>query len=296
MSNDIVRWSQGYQTALRKHLGHRAMPNLRSMSRMGHRATSIGVGVRDVTRIHKESLANLKSINTSGKIRQRAKDFITAAIVSIEKALFARRKSPDRLGKLNKLLGRRQTGLDTTNRSMLADIVRRKSTEANLNTTGELFSKRLNESAQLQLQLRQLMHRMMATQEDDRKNISQELQNDIAQTLLGINVRLLSLKKTARSGTREFKKEISSTQQLILKSAKSVRKFARQLNASQQRPNKERDELRRESAKHTATSAMVRRIHKKNAKQAASHAHKRAKAVSPGCSVDNKYVIIQRRK
>ena len=38
----------------------------------------------------------------------------------------------------------------------------------------------------------------VAAQEDDRKMISHELQNEIAQTLLGINVRLLTLQKEAR--------------------------------------------------------------------------------------------------
>ncbi|MEJ0090020.1 MAG: chemotaxis protein CheB [Limisphaerales bacterium] len=74
---------------------------------------------------------------------------------------------------------------------------------------------------------------MIAAQEDERKSISHELQDEIAQTLVGINVRLLSLKQKARNNTKGFRDEISSTQRLVLDSAKSVRRFARQLDVHQ---------------------------------------------------------------
>jgi hypothetical protein len=46
--------------------------------------------------------------------------------------------------------------------------------------------------------------------------------------LLGINVRLLSLKREARRNTKGFKNEIASTQRLVVKSAESVRRVARE--------------------------------------------------------------------
>ena len=63
----------------------------------------------------------------------------------------------------------------------------------------------------------------MVAQEHERKKISLELQDEIAQTLLGINVRLLTLKQHARNNTNGFKQEIASTQALVVQSAKSVR-------------------------------------------------------------------------
>jgi two-component system sensor histidine kinase UhpB len=81
--------------------------------------------------------------------------------------------------------------------------------------------------------LRQLAHRALAAQEDERHKISHELQDEIAQTLLGINVRLLSLKQKSRSETNGLKHEIASTQRLVVNSARSVRRFARELNMHQ---------------------------------------------------------------
>jgi signal transduction histidine kinase len=76
--------------------------------------------------------------------------------------------------------------------------------------------------------LRQLTHQVLAAQEEERRKISLELQNEVAQTLLGINVRLVSLKQEARHNTRGLKKEIAGTQRLVAASATSVRQFARQ--------------------------------------------------------------------
>jgi signal transduction histidine kinase len=92
----------------------------------------------------------------------------------------------------------------------------------------------LEESLELQKRLRQLTHQVLAAQEDERKKISCELQDEIAQTLLGINVRLLSLKQENRSSTNGLKNEIASAQRLVAKSAKFVRRFARKLD----NPNK----------------------------------------------------------
>jgi len=108
-------------------------------------------------------------------------------------------------------------------------IVRRKSVEAALKISGEHYTKLLKDSLQLQAGLRQLTHQVLSSQEDERKKISRELQDEIAQTLLGINVRLLTLKQEARTNTKGLKNEIASTQRLVLKSARSVRRVANKL-------------------------------------------------------------------
>ncbi len=69
---------------------------------------------------------------------------------------------------------------------------------------------------------------MLAAQEDERQNVSRELQDEIAQTLLGVNVRLLSLKQEARSNPKGLKNEIASTQRLVAKSARSVGRVGRE--------------------------------------------------------------------
>jgi signal transduction histidine kinase len=107
-------------------------------------------------------------------------------------------------------------------------VERRKTMEAALKQSGEHYAKLLKDSLQLQEGLRQLTHHVMTAQEEERRKISRELQDEIAQTLLGINVRLLSLKQEARTNTKGLKNEIASTQRLVVNSAKSVRRAARE--------------------------------------------------------------------
>jgi signal transduction histidine kinase len=75
--------------------------------------------------------------------------------------------------------------------------------------------------------LRHLTHQLLLAQEAKRTKLSRELHDEIAQTLLGINVRLLTLKKEATATTKGFKKEIASTQRLVGKSAKTISRFTR---------------------------------------------------------------------
>src|SRR5579859_8259867 len=56
---------------------------------------------------------------------------------------------------------------------------------------GKSPGKSLRESLPLQKQLRQLTHQLLAAQDHEREKISHELQDELAQTLSGVNARLL---------------------------------------------------------------------------------------------------------
>jgi signal transduction histidine kinase len=71
-------------------------------------------------------------------------------------------------------------------------------------------------------------------QENERRKIGCGFQDEIVQALLGINVRLLSLKRGDCSNTEALRNKIASARQLVLRSAKSVRKFARELGSHHQ--------------------------------------------------------------
>ena len=89
--------------------------------------------------------------------------------------------------------------------------------------------KQVQESVQLQEGLRQPTHRVLAAEEEARSDISRELQDEVAQTLLVINVRLLTLRQQGRRDNQGLKNAISSTQRLVVKSARSVRRLAREI-------------------------------------------------------------------
>jgi signal transduction histidine kinase len=83
----------------------------------------------------------------------------------------------------------------------------------------------VKESRRLQKHLRHLTHQILSAQEEERKKISRDLHDEIAQTLLGINVRLLTLKNGATANTESLQKEIASTQRLVKESVKTMSRF-----------------------------------------------------------------------
>ncbi len=119
--------------------------------------------------------------------------------------------------------------LTASNQSLKKRITKCKTVEAALKKSGKRYKELLEDSLVLQEHLRRLIRRVLSAQEAERKQISCDLQDDIAQTLLGINVRLLTLKKAARGDTADLKKEIADTQRLVQDSVRSINRFARDL-------------------------------------------------------------------
>ncbi len=105
--------------------------------------------------------------------------------------------------------------------------------EKALRISGVHCKKILEGSHCLQKHLQNLTHKILSAHEEGRKRISHNLQDEIAQTLLGIHVRLLTLKSKAAVNSSGFKQEIACTQQMVKESVQSITRFARKLNIHQ---------------------------------------------------------------
>jgi two-component system sensor histidine kinase DegS len=81
----------------------------------------------------------------------------------------------------------------------------------------------------MQERLRQLSRQILSTQEDERKRISRELHDVVAQTLAGINVRLTALKQDAAIKPQDLARNLARAQKLVEQSATVVHRFAREL-------------------------------------------------------------------
>jgi two-component system sensor histidine kinase DegS len=228
MKQELIGLSRRYVMALRTHLKRGSRDGLHPALTLGRQAVALGLETLELARIHERALATLELSKSKDGLARRAEIFFTEAIAPIVGTHRAARQSKHELNRLNGTLDQRTAELAATNRQLQRGIARRKSVETALKKSGEHYAKLLKESLQLQEDLRQLTHQVLLAQEDERKKISRKLQDEIAQTLLGINVRLLSLKQEARSNTKGLKNEIASTQRLVVKSAKSVRRVARE--------------------------------------------------------------------
>ena len=126
-------------------------------------------------------------------------------------------------------LGGRTAKLAAANRSLRKGISRHKTREVDLRKSDEQSKQLLKKSYHLQRHLRHLTHQLLSAQEDKRKKLRGGLQDEIAQTLLGINVRLLTLKRE-RANAEGFKKDIACTQRLVEESIRLINQFTRELD------------------------------------------------------------------
>jgi signal transduction histidine kinase len=119
--------------------------------------------------------------------------------------------------------------LAASNHKLEQEILHRQTVESALRTSQATSNELLENSRQMQEQLRQLSHQALQAQEEERKRISRELHDVIAQTLTGINVRLSLLQKENCTSTQELREKIAQTQQLVAQSVDTVHRFARDL-------------------------------------------------------------------
>jgi signal transduction histidine kinase len=232
MKHNWIKFSRRYVTGLRNHLERGAGASPEATRRLGRQAVSIGMETLDLARIHEAALTSLKTPGRKVLILKRSEIFFNGALTPILETHRAAQECQSDLSRLNETLGRRTAELASTNRQLRLEIAGRKNVEAALKKNGKHYARLLKESFDLQEGLRQLTHHVLMAQEDERQKISTELQDEIAQTLLGINVRLISLKHEARQNTKGFKDELSSTQRLVIESARSLRRVARELRKS----------------------------------------------------------------
>lgn len=233
METKLTGLSRRYQAALQKHLerGPRASPQ--SADGLGRQALAIGLETLDLARIHEQALIALVPPSSSRPTRdgaiKRAQGFFIRAVAPIEKTHRTTMEANVRLRRLNERLHRRTVELAAANRHLKKEIVRRHAVEKALKKSEQHSSLMVEQSRHMQEQLRHLSRRILFAQEEERRRISRELHDEVAQVLTGINLHLAMLKKEATANTRDLKKKIARTQRLVEKSVNVVHQFAGQL-------------------------------------------------------------------
>jgi signal transduction histidine kinase len=233
METKLTRLSQRYVIALRKHLKQGRRASLQPARGLGRRAMASGLETLDLARIHEIALARLVLPRLPSTIRagmiKRAGIFFVEAVTPIETTHRAARETSGDLSRLTKTLGRRTVELAASGRQLKRGIVQRKAAEKALKKSKKHRTNLLEQSRLAQEHLRQLTHQNLLAHEDTRKKISRELHDEIAQTLLGINVRLLALKQEGTANSKGLKKEIANTQRLVETSKKTLSRFVDEL-------------------------------------------------------------------
>ncbi|MBN1585880.1 MAG: sensor histidine kinase [Candidatus Omnitrophica bacterium] len=118
---------------------------------------------------------------------------------------------------------------EATLRKLEIEIKRRKTAEAKLKAYEGHEKQLMVKARQMEEEVRLLSRQVLLAHEEERKEISRELHDDIAQTLAGINVYLASLEIELTGNTRDLKKKIAATRRLVVDSVDIVHRFARKL-------------------------------------------------------------------
>jgi signal transduction histidine kinase len=229
-------YSRSYFTGLKRHLQEAPAANLEAADKLGLRAVTIGFETLDLAGIHQAALEALLPPGLSAAAKKRttrlAADFFGAAIAAIEETHQAAIDASGHIKIIIDALTRRTHEMVASNRKLNVEIARRKAGEATLRTSQTTLSQLLCKSRQMQDELRRLSRCLITAQEDERKRISRELHDVVAQTLTGINLRLAVLRSQITSNAKDLHKKIAITERLVEKSVKIVHQFARDLRPS----------------------------------------------------------------
>jgi signal transduction histidine kinase len=233
MNTKQPKFFRQYQAHLRRHLEQPAKYSLRSARGLGHTAMAAGLQTLDLARFHEklmvEFMARKFSSVDRAKIVRRAGKFFAEVITPIEKTHRRAQKTNVHLARANAVLKQRTAQLVASNQELKREILQRGGVEKALRNSQRHYTLLLEQSRNMQNQLRYLSHQVLSAQEDERKIISRELHDQIAQSLAGINILLSTLKGEAGVQSESFLRKIDRTQRLVEASVEIVHNFARDL-------------------------------------------------------------------
>lgn len=238
MKDKRIELSRSYHATLQNYLKQGSNPNMEPARELGRFAMRLGLETLDLARIHEIAVASLVLPSIAGnskaieKLMSRSGMFFAEAITPIEETHRGAREANVHLNQMLLALSQRTRELADSVEELKIEIEQRTTMEVSLRISQQTSSELLTKSREMQEELRTLTRQLLSAQEEERKRISRELHDVIAQTLTGINVKLSALKVEAASDNKNLEKKIVSTQRLVEKSVDIVHRFARELRPS----------------------------------------------------------------
>lgn len=233
MNKQDEQLAKRYLDALRVHLGSRRPSGAKAARELGRETLVAELGTSGLARMHELALVQLAASHDFARTRngliRRAGTFLAAALVPLEKTHRATRESLRHFQERAETLRLHTAAMARSNRDLRREVVRRKAGEAAVRRGREHYQVLFVESQFMQKKLRRLARQILVAQENERRDISRELHDEVVQMLVGINVQLAALGNMPAIGPRGLKSRIALTQRLVEKSVNAVHQFAREL-------------------------------------------------------------------
>lgn len=202
------RIAHRYQAALQSHLaGTTTSTPLEEARALGLLASAAGMDALDLILIHEEAMTSEADAAVQPQEGRRANltnpgSFLVVAVTALH-----------------------ESNVEIVR---LANAAQR---EAELRLKEEITrgNLALENTRRLEGQARHLARQLLLAQEEERREISRELHDEVAQILAGINVRLAAMREGGKINFQNFEFNMQQTQKMIEESADVVHRFAKKL-------------------------------------------------------------------
>jgi hypothetical protein len=215
--------AERYATALEGHLAHPRPDRVQALAELGREAVALGIEVLGMARIHEAALNALAPPLVRSQAARAAQFFdeVTAPLMEHSRSARSCRIALTLAGAA---LNRRTSELAASRRMLQRGLVQRRKLEASLKSHHQAHAALLGESLRIQDELRQLTRRMILVQERQRRYIGQQLEDEIAQSMIGINLWLTSLKSEAGMNASRLKDGLAQARRQVLASVRKVQR------------------------------------------------------------------------
>lgn len=235
----LNRLAENYLTALRRYSAQGSGAGLAAAHDLGAAAVAGGLETLALAKVHNCALAALL-LESDGSLppehlTAHAREFFTEAVIPLEGTHRLAREASTGLQQLHTTLERRTSDLAESRLALQQQVAGRRKAEAALRTSERSSRKLLKDSRLLEKQLQEVIRKVLSATEAERKKMSHNLNDQIAQNLLAINLRMLALKKDVATNHADILQEIATTQQLVDESAAIIRRLAHEFRLQYER-------------------------------------------------------------
>lgn len=233
------RLSDKYLAALRAHFEHGPRVSLKAARQIGSAAVAAGLETLDLARIHEQALRQLllpdAAADRRAALTARAAAFFTEAITPIEQTHRAALQTSADLIHLHETLDERTLDLADAGRELHKQVTARAAAKSALEDSQRTTDELLKRSRNLEKHLRALTHESLSAAEAERRRLSVQLNDEIAQSLLGVHIRILALKNEVAANHTNLARKIAATRSLVDASAKTLSRLAHEFSIQHER-------------------------------------------------------------